>query len=52
VTGRLLATLASRMFDAGSHEVAFDARAYPSGVYFARLASAQNSQLVKMMLMK
>ena len=52
VTGRVLATLASRMFDAGNHEVAFDARAYPSGVYFARLASAQESQLVKMMLMK
>ena len=52
VTGRLMSTLASGTFEAGSHEVTFDAAAYPSGVYFARLASEQESQMVKMMLMK
>ncbi len=52
VTGRLMSTLASGMFDAGSHEINFDAAVYPSGVYFARLTSAQESQMIKMMLMK
>jgi len=52
VTGRLTTTLASGVFAAGPHEVMFDAAAYPSGVYFARLASESQKQMFKMMLMK
>jgi hypothetical protein len=52
VTGRLISTLASGMFETGMHEFSFDASTHPSGVYFARLSGETDSQLLKMVLMK
>jgi len=52
ISGRLVSTVASGVFAAGTHEVNFDATALPSGVYFARLLGAQQPQMIKMVLLK
>ena len=52
LNGRLMTTLASGEFESGSYDYAFDADAYPSGVYFARLSGTAESQLLKLVLMK
>lgn len=52
VAGRLVSTLASGVYEAGNHEVTFDAEALPSGVYFAQLQTAEQSQMIKMVLLK
>lgn len=52
VTGRRVQTLADKPFDAGAHEIAFDASALPAGIYFARIESASFTQTRKMVLLK
>ena len=52
VMGRLVATLADRAFDAGQHEVTFNADYLPSGVYVAVMQSPAGSQSIKMSLLK
>ena len=50
--GEEVATLASNVEEAGSHEVGFDASALNSGVYYYRLESGGFSETNKMMLIK
>jgi len=52
VLGREAAKVADRAFAAGSHEIAFDARGLPSGIYFARFSAGDFTQSRKMMLLK
>ena len=52
VQGREVATLMSGTVSAGEHEVAFDGAGLASGVYFARLTSGVQSDMMKMILMK
>ena len=40
VLGRTVATLVDERLDAGSHAVAFDGSALPSGTYLVRMVSA------------
>ncbi len=44
VLGREIAVLADGPYEAGSHEVQFDAQALPSGVYVVRLSAGQRSE--------
>ncbi|HEU4365608.1 MAG TPA: T9SS type A sorting domain-containing protein [Candidatus Krumholzibacteria bacterium] len=57
VRGRVVARPVDRRHDAGSHEVVWNGRsdagqALPSGVYFARLVSAQGTRVVKLTLLR
>lgn len=53
MTGREVASLVDRYENAGSHEVIFDARDLPSGIYFARLTvDGEQSMVQKLVLMK
>lgn len=52
VQGRLVTTLMDGVVAAGVHEQTFDAAGLASGVYFARLTSGSQSDLMKMVLMK
>ncbi len=50
--GQEVMTLASDGYDAGRHELTFDGRALPSGLYFIRVTASGESQIVKAMLVK
>jgi hypothetical protein len=52
VLGREVATLVSEIMTAGHHEVSWNARGLPSGVYFARLFSDEYSGTRKLVLLK
>lgn len=52
VSGRVVANLVDGYRNAGSYEVTFDASNLPSGVYFARLSTADFTQTQKLMLVK
>jgi hypothetical protein len=60
ILGQRVATLLSRQVNPGTHRVRWDAAAFPSGVYLARLkmlgtATARSSrsvQITKLVLMK
>lgn len=52
LTGRSVAKLANGMFNAGSHQVHFNAGALPSGIYIYRLNSNGISQSRKLLLLK
>jgi hypothetical protein len=52
IAGRLVTTLASGTFEAGRHEINFDASDNPSGVYFAQFQTVEGTQMIKMVLMK
>ena len=52
VTGRLVQTLARGPISAGTHEILFDARDLPSGMYFARLSAGAFVETKKMLLVK
>lgn len=52
VLGQKVVTLASGRHEAGSYRVTWNASDVPSGVYFARVESAGDSQSVKMVLLK
>lgn len=51
-TGRQTAVLAEGFYPAGFHRAAFDGGALPSGVYFARLETANALRTQKMILLK
>ncbi|MCX6174925.1 MAG: S8 family serine peptidase [Ignavibacteriales bacterium] len=50
--GREVANLADGIYEAGKHEITFDASKLPSGVYFYNLVIANSSFTKKMILMK
>ncbi len=52
ILGRMTTTLLDGHVEAGYHSVNWDASAFPSGVYFARLQAGADSQSLKMVLMK
>ncbi len=52
VLGRDVATLVDGVQRSGSHQVVFDGSKLPSGVYFCRLASLNQSRVMKMVLVK
>lgn len=52
LNGRRVAQLAEGAFSQGDHVVSFDAQHLASGVYVARLSTAQTIQSIKLMLIK
>jgi hypothetical protein len=50
--GRLVDELASRVFDAGTHTINYDASARASGMYFVQMESGNFSSAQKLMLLK
>jgi len=52
VLGQKAATLLDGLQQAGAHAVRWDASAFPSGVYLARLTAGEQSQTVRMLLLK
>ncbi len=50
--GQKVATLANGQFEAGSHNIMFDAAALPSGIYMYKLNVGQESRMRKMVVMK
>jgi len=52
VLGREVANLADGVYEAGKHEITFDASKLPSGVYFYNLTTGNNSISKKMLLVK
>ncbi len=52
ILGREEMLIASGRFEAGHHEVTFDAGLLPSGVYFYRLEAGKSSRVMKMILMR
>jgi hypothetical protein len=52
VVGRLITTLADGAFEAGLHEVTFDAESLPSGIYVAVMQSPAGRQSTLMSLVK
>ncbi|MBL0063333.1 MAG: T9SS type A sorting domain-containing protein [bacterium] len=52
VQGREVATLADRVYDAGSHELNFSGSNFATGVYLLRLSAGQYSATQKLVLLK
>lgn len=52
VLGQTVATLANQRYQAGIHQVTFDATNQPSGVYLYRVTSETGSETHKMLLLK
>lgn len=52
VLGQSVAVLADKRFDAGVHQVTFDADGRPSGVYFYRVSHSGGVETRKMLLLK
>ena len=52
ITGRNVATLINGQLQTGTYEVRWDARGFPSGLYFSELISGTERQTQKMILLK
>jgi len=52
ITGRLLETLVSGQLEAGKYEQTWDASQHPSGMYFLRLQTSDQSHSQKLMVIK
>jgi hypothetical protein len=52
ILGQEITTIAAGVYFAGYHEVNWMASNYPSGMYFCRLSSDFNQQVIKMLLLK
>ena len=52
ITGRLVQTLADRVFSQGNHRIEFDGSSLPSGMYFARMQGNHFSKTQKLVLLK
>jgi hypothetical protein len=50
--GQRVATIFEGAQEAGEHTITWDARDFPSGVYFARLQAGEHSENIKMVLLK
>lgn len=51
-TGRLIESLAGASFEAGTHQISFNASHLPTGIYLARLSANDVSATVKLLLIK
>lgn len=52
ITGRIVATMADKVTEAGAHQVRWDASRVPSGVYIYRLENGSFTQSRKMVVLK
>ncbi|MCP4632554.1 MAG: PQQ-binding-like beta-propeller repeat protein [candidate division Zixibacteria bacterium] len=52
ITGRKVAVLADDYLSKGTHSIYWNADGFPSGVYFAKLVSGENSTTIRMSLIK
>lgn len=52
ITGRLISSPVNGYLKSGYHEVLFDGTGLSSGIYFCKVSSAENSRIIRMMLMK
>jgi len=52
IIGQRVEVLFDGSLDAGSHSVIWNADRYPSGMYFARLSTIENSRNIRMLLLK
>jgi len=52
INGQLVRTLVDGMMESGKHQVAFDGAGLPSGLYLARLSTAQGEQVTRLVLTK
>jgi hypothetical protein len=52
VSGRVVETLLDDIIEPGNHEITWNARNHPSGIYFVKLTSGERSQTQKLILLK
>ena len=52
LNGTLIETLSNGYFDAGNHQVIWNAQTHPSGMYFVRMQSRHFDKTIKTMLIK
>ena len=52
INGQLVNTLVDGMMEAGQHELTFNGAGLPSGIYMARLSTAQGQQVTRLVLTK
>ena len=53
IKGEMITSLLNDNFEAGHHSIRWDASIYPSGIYFVKMLSSSNSEIVhKLMLVK
>ncbi|MCF7911864.1 MAG: T9SS type A sorting domain-containing protein [Candidatus Cloacimonetes bacterium] len=52
IKGQMIETLADRHFDAGNHQITWNADNFASGVYFLKLSSGSENRFQKLILMK
>jgi hypothetical protein len=52
LNGQLVQTLVKGMMEAGRHELSFDGAGLPSGLYLAKLATSQGTQVTRLVLTK
>jgi flagellar hook assembly protein FlgD len=52
ISGRVVETLLEDIIEPGNHEITWDARNQPSGIYFVKLTSGERSQTQKLILLK
>lgn len=52
INGRLMETVVNQYFDAGKYELSWNANKYPTGIYFCKFNSGNNSKVIKMVLLK
>ena len=52
IQGQLVETLVNKKFQAGKHNIVWNGKSYPSGVYFLVMKSSAFSQVEKLMLVK
>lgn len=52
IMGEQVATLVSNKISAGTHQIEWDAKGFPSGVYFSRLQTSSFSQTKKLVLLR
>jgi hypothetical protein len=52
IKGQLVQTLVNGMLEAGHHDLTFNGAGLPSGLYLARLSTAQGEQVARLVLAK
>ena len=52
ISGRVVETLLEDIIEPGNHEITWDARNQPSGIYFVKLTSGERSKTQKILFLK